>query len=350
MQANMLNKFEDSDLERAVHHTGSALQRLQHGHIFLTGGTGFFGQWLLATLIHANRTRNLEVTISVLTRSPRAFQHKCPELAGDPNVILIEGDARTCALEAPAFTHVIHAATDTSLAADANPLDLMDTIVGGTRQILDIARRSGTKDVLFVSSGAVYGGQGTLERVPETYPGACDPLNRASVYAESKRMAETLCTIYRAEYGLEPKVARAFAFAGPGLPLDAHFAIGNFIRQAMTGAEIVIKGDGTPLRSYLFAGDLAAWLLRALVLGRSGTAYNVGSDVGLSIREIANEVALALGSKGGVTIQGTPQPDAFRSRYVPCIELARKDLDVDVWTPLPDAIRATAAWAARARV
>jgi dTDP-glucose 4,6-dehydratase len=183
--------------------------------------------------------------------------------------------------------------------------------------------------------------------VPETYPGAGDPLDPRSAYGQAKRMAEQMCSCAAVGSRLEPVIARAFAFVGPGLPLDGHFAIGNFIRDALADAPIVVGGDGTPLRSYLYAGDLAAWLVTLLAQGEAGTAYNVGSDEAVSIADLAGLVARTLPSATGVTIRGTAAAGAHRSRYVPSIARAQS-LGLAAWTPLDEAIRRTAAHAAAA--
>ncbi|MEI9902233.1 MAG: NAD-dependent epimerase/dehydratase family protein [Hyphomicrobium sp.] len=343
-----LNGFAIDDLDLALTHSGSALDGLLGATLLLTGGTGFIGQWILATLLHGNRTRQLGLTIILPTRNAEAFRARSPELASDDAVRLIESDIRTLDLQGLRPTHIIHAATDTSVEADANPLLLMDTIVNGTRRVLDIAVETGARDVLYVSSGAVYGAQGEIEHVAETERIACDPLDRRSVYGESKRLAEMLCAVYGNQHGLRPRIARCFAFVGPGMPLDAHFAIGNFIADAVAGRPVTISGDGTPIRSYLYAGDLVAWLLRMLANGRPGVAYNVGSGEAFSLKEIAEIVAAAVPTATGVDVRGTPQPGAFRSRYAPSVERAQTELGVEVWTSLPDAVRATAAWAAQA--
>jgi dTDP-glucose 4,6-dehydratase len=340
-----LNGFEVAELEHAVAHIGPSLGGLAQAHILLTGGTGFFGQWLLASLIHANRSRGLGIRISVVTRSGRRFVAKCPQLSADPAIEVIEGDVRVFSPPRQSISHVIHAATDTNLAADARPLELLDTIFAGTRHVLEFARLAGAKDVLYVSSGAVYGPQGDEERVGEDYRNACDPLDRRSAYAEGKRLGEQLCAIYAAEHGLAPRIARCFAFVGPGMLLDAHFAIGNFIRDAVAGSTIEIKGDGTPVRSYLSASDLIAWLIRTLALGRPMRAYNVGSDYGLSLKEIAQVVAHSIPSAKGVSVATPSFNGGYRSRYVPSIDRARAELGVDVWTPLDQAIASTARWA-----
>ena len=246
------------------------------------------------------------------------------------------------------ISHVIHGATDTSVEADRQPLQLIDTIVNGTRRVLEFASAAGAQRVLLLSSGAVYGAQPNgMDAVSEDYPGACATTDRKAAYGQAKRLAEQLATIFHANSSLDVVIGRLFAFVGPGMPLDTHFAIGNFIRDAVAGRDIVVTGDGTTVRSYLYAGDLAAWLLRLLAAGRAGRVYNVGSDAAVSIAELAALVAGTVPGAKGYVIQGTPDPDALRSRYVPAIARARDELGVDVWTPLDEAIRRTARWASK---
>jgi dTDP-glucose 4,6-dehydratase len=183
-------------------------------------------------------------------------------------------------------------------------------------------------------------------RVPEDYRGGPDPLDPASAYGEGKRLAEHLCTLYARCYGIEAKIARGFAFVGPYLPLDAHFAIGNFIRDALAGGPIAVGGDGTPLRSYLHAADLAIWLWKILFRGVPCRAYNTGSDVEVSIAALARAVAAALAPGRQVRIARPASPDQPRQVYVPEICRAREELGLEVWIPLEEAIRRTGRWLA----
>ena len=149
------------------------------------------------------------------------------------------------------------------------------------------------------------------------------------------------------DMGLDVVIARLFAFVGPGMPLDTHFAIGNFIRDAVAGREIAVTSDGTPVRSYLYASDLAAWLLRLLTAGGAGRVYNVGSDAAISLAELAALVARTVPGAQGYAVKGVPDANAFHARYVPAIARAREEVGADVWTPLDEAIARTAEWAKR---
>jgi len=137
------------------------------------------------------------------------------------------------------------------------------------------------------------------------------------------------------------KIARCFAFVGPYLPLDIHFAIGNFIRDGLNGGPIIIKGDGTPYRSYLYAADLAIWLWTILFKGKSRRPYNVGSEASFSIVEIAQAVAKSCGPNIKVEIRKTANPANPAERYIPSNLRGRVELDLQTLFDLPTSIQRT---------
>ena len=334
-----------ADLDHVLAVTGHLWDELRAARIFITGGTGFFGCWLLESLLWANDTLRLDASVVVLTRNRSGFEEKAPHLARHPAVQVHDGDVCTFTFPDGEFSHIVHAATESSSMLDRrDPLAMFETIVGGTQRVLEFARRCGARRFLLTSSGAVYGRQpADLTHVPEDYVGAPDPAQPTSVYGEGKRAAELLCAIY-ANDRLQPTIARCFAFVGPYLPLDAHFAVGNFIRDALTGGPIRVSGDGTPYRSYLYAADLAIWLWTILLRGRAVRPYNAGSEDAISIEDLATLVARQVTGEANVRIAETPVAANQPQRYVPCTRRARHELSVAATVGIEQALMCTLTW------
>jgi dTDP-glucose 4,6-dehydratase len=219
---------------------------------------------------------------------------------------------------------------------------MFDQIVRGTRRTIEFARHCQAERLLLTSSGAVYGRQspGVL-LLPEESSGGPDPLDSKSAYSEAKRAAEFLVAAGSRAWGFETKIARCFAFVGPFLPLDAHFAVGNFIRDGLNGVPIRVGGDGTPYRSYLYASELVHWLLTILLDAPSCRPYNVGSETALSIREVAEGVSRMFPQLGGIQVAGIPDLGKAPERYVPSVGRAGNELGLVQRIPFSEAVART---------
>jgi len=309
--------------------------RLAGAELLVTGGTGFFGHWLVLSLLALNRALALDLRVHVLARHPERLASR------DPALVLHAGDIRS--FELPRSTrlrYVFHAATAASAALNSlAPLEMASVAAEGTRHLLEVAEAHGADRVLFTSSGAVYGTHD--EAAIEDQAARLDPLDVKNAYAEAKRLAELYCAIFAARGKLDVVVARCFAFVGPYLPLHAHFAIGNFLADALAQRPIQVRGDGSALRTYLYASDLAIWLIRLLLDGRSGRAYNVGSETAVSVAELARLIADETSST--VTILGHARSGP-RDVYVPCTRRIREELGVVETVSLRDAVRRTFEW------
>ena len=266
-----------------------------------------------------------------------------PHLAMMPWLRFQQGDVTDFSFPKGAFTHILHgAASSDARDYGADPSAMRRVLVDGTRRVLDLAARLPSPRVLLISSGAVYGPQPSqLTRIPEDHPLPPDTEVPTQSYAQGKREAERIASSLASSQGFPCVIARCFAFAGPHLPLDQHFAFGNFVRDGLAGGPIRVAGDGTAMRSYLYASELAAWLWALLLRGRA-KPYHVGSEEGLSIRALAEAIGAATGS--GIDMAGLPQPGSPVSRYVPSVQRIPEELGLRPTVKVAEAIARTLRW------
>jgi len=343
-QSNLRDNPLAGDLDHILTHTESLWEDLRGKCLFITGGTGFFGCWLLESFAWANDNLDFNASALVLTRNYDAFQKNAPHLAANPAIQFHIGDVRNFNFPEGEFSHIIHAATTSASATfhGEDPLLKFDTIIEGTRHTLDFAAQCHAKKFLLTSSGAVYGKQPSdMTHVSEDYCGAPDSTDPNSALGEGKRAAEFLSALYSKKYGIETKIARCFSFVGHYLPLDIHYAIGNFIRDGLNGGPIQVNGDGTPYRSYLYAADLAIWLWTILFKGDTCRPYNVGSEEETTIGELAHTVAQCFQKPIEVRIAKTPDSSRPIERYVPSTKRAREECDLHQIIDLREGIRRT---------
>jgi len=334
-----------SDLNDVIGDAEADIARFRDARLYVTGGTGFIGTWFLASIVHANARLGTSIRVDLLTRDPDGFARRSPWIAHAAGITLIRGDVRSAA-PGGSYDAVVNAATPASAALNEhNPAEMIDTIVAGQQATLAVAARSGTIPFLFTSSGAVYGPQpADVTHIPEGYGGGPDPLQPRSAYHEGKRLAELLGAIAAAAGGPSVKVARLFAFVGPYLPIGTHFAVGNLLRDALAGGPIVVTGDGTAIRSYLYAADMTTWLWGILARGSPGRAYNVGSEYAVSIAALAEAVSQASGRAARIEVRGRADTVRPVDRYVPSTARAREELGLRERTPLDEALRRTLDW------
>jgi dTDP-glucose 4,6-dehydratase len=338
-------RLAPEDLHEIVEGRVAVFEGLRGRRIFITGGTGFMGRWLLESLLWANDGLQLDVRVTMLTRYPDVFRRRAPHLANHSAVRLLTGDVRSFELPDGNFDLVVHLAAETNTQRTNPPTEVyFDVILGGTRRVLDLAERAEAGAVMLVSSGAVYGAQPmNVERLREEDPYGPLPVAIASAYGEAKRCAEMVAYARGERTGIRVTVGRCFAFVGPHLPLDSGFAVGNFIGDALAGRVITVKGDGTPRRTYMYAGDMARWLWSIAVDGQSRHPYNVGSNEVVTIAELAGLVATTAGGLP-VRILGASERSGVGTRYVPDITRAHDELGLSVEVGLRQAIERTLSW------
>ena len=323
--------------EAACRLAPAVVQALRGQRLFVTGGTGFVGKWLLMVLLAAHAQHGLALSVTVLTRHPRAFAASQPDLAGHPVVTLHEGDVRDFTFPLGRFGLVVHAALPVAnLAAEAGTLER--TATAGLQRVLDFAVQAGATRFLHVSSGAVYGAQPAPGPIEEAALWSEPPAND---YTRAKRAAEHLCG---AQWPFDIVIARCFAFVGPYLDPASGSAAAQFIEAAARGDDIVVQGDGRPQRSYQYAADMAVWLTTLAAVAPAGLVCNVGSAQPVSIGELAQRVAAAAGATRAPQVRGTERTGLAGNAYVPDVARARNVLGLVNHVELDSAIARTLAW------
>ena len=336
------------DLASAAEDSLSALEPLRGGRLLITGGTGFVGTWLAELAAYLNEQHGFGLRLILLARDIDGFREK-GHLAERPEFSLLRGDVRNLRDIPSDVNWIVHAgATPDNRVHNTDPLRVSDTIVGGTRAALEAAVRLPVLDgFLNLSSGLVYGPQPTgLEGISEKDFHGFDPSAFGAVYAESKRLAETLCFAYANQQRLRVVNARPFAFIGPYQHLDRPWAINNFVRDGLHGGPIRILGDGATVRSYLYPADMAVWLLAILASGQSGESYNVGSPEAVTLQGAAQSVSDLLPGRPTVTAPAAPLHQTGHSRFVPNMSKTAA-LGLRLHFDLTTALHRTLQWNAR---
>lgn len=335
-----MKRLPIEDLEYIFINTQDIWESFRDKSIFLTGGTGFFGKWLLESFIYLNEKLSLNARLTTLTRDPESFLHAFPFYNDYSNSVrFIKGDILSFDFNLEdKFQYLIHAATSASESLNKeNPLLMLDTITIGTRRVLEFAITQPLESFLFISSGAIYGKQPwNISHIKEDDNFRIDINNSKAAYAEGKRIAELYCSTYYEKYNLPLKIARCFAFVGPHLPLDTHFAIGNFIKNVLDGEDIIIKGDGQTIRTYMYASDLVTWLWKILIIGELNNPINVGSNESISIVELAKKIQNFSDVNVHITVEGNHDSN-FIDKYVPDTSKAKRmglDLNIDIDTSI----------------
>jgi dTDP-glucose 4,6-dehydratase len=346
-----MKKVTDSDLAEILQNTISVLDHFRGKSIFITGATGFFGKWLTQVLLKANREFNLNLHLTLLSRSKERVLSEQPWLS-DRCVEILSGDVRHFQLIQKSFDYFIHGATAASATLnDTSPGEMADTIIDGTKRVLEQAKLSDCPRFLFLSSGAVYGSQSPeVPYSPESILTGPDITQAASAYGEAKRMAELYCQFAQRQGEIKLSIARCYAFLGPYLPIDQHFAAGNFVQDVLLKKTITLSGDGTPYRSYMYPTDLIEWLLVILIKAKPGAFYNVGSDQEIQLKDLAllidhqrAKFDLKI-NQPGLEVLGLALEHAKRNAYIPSTEKAHKDLGLKIRVGLEETIIRTISW------
>jgi dTDP-glucose 4,6-dehydratase len=333
------NQIIREDIE-AVVNSSCPLEDLKGSSVLITGATGLIGSLLVRTLACANRLKALDIRVLALVRSEKKARAVFGELLDRGDVRVILGDVNSeLSIEEP-VDYIIHGASPTSSKYFVeSPVETIMTAIGGTRNILELARTKSVKGMVYLSSLEVYGVPDTKDgTVKEEDYGYIDPLSVRSSYSEGKRMAECLCASYAKEYGVPVKVARLSQTFGAGVTYEDGRVFAEFARCAVEKKNIVLHTAGNTLRTYCYTGDAASALFTILAKGDAGSAYNVtNKNTAVTIKEMAQCVCDTF-PDSGISVEFDLPEDLESFGYNPemVIRLDTTRLEALGWKPAVD--------------
>ncbi len=256
-------------------------ESLRNSRILVTGATGFFGKWILSSIIHLNDNSDTNISVIAISRNPDKFLKNFNEF-NRSDITFIKTDLKNLKSVNSEIDYIIHAGMDVSVTLHNNSVDTIENEKVITDNILKIYHTNKVKKLLYTSSGAYYDKCFQDEKRPdEEYK----PEQYSTEYGQAKFNSEQ--SFINANINFS--IARCFAFIGPHLPLTGAYAAGNFINNVLQEEDIIIKGNGTPIRSYLYMSDLMIYLFKMLC-SKERLILNVGSDKELSIKDLADKI------------------------------------------------------------
>ena len=334
----------ESDLNFIFNKCINEFNSLSNKSILITGGTGFFGKWFLELIFYANKNYNTNILTTLITRNKTKFFLENPHYKNNKFLKIIQNDILDLKKINQKFDFLLHMAATSATETFNGETDAkkISTLSDGAKNIMEIAIENNISKILFTSSGVVYGSSSKDMKV-ESDEGSSLDLEKRNGLAKGKILAEDIISDLSLKNNINYKIARCFSFVGPYLPLDIHYAIGNFINDAVFKDKILINGNGSPYRSYLYISDTLIWLIKLLVSNEEGI-FNVGSERRIQIIELANMVRDIIAPSKKVIIQEQVihEGNFKRDIYLPNTEKIRNALGVQEWTSLEESINKTA--------
>ena len=335
-----------SDAVEVLKVSSCDLSNLRDKHLYITGGTGMLGKWLLELIATLNKRESMSIRVTVLSRNPRSFIAANPRLGKMPWLSFTEGDIRYLPELPFNVSHIIHAAalTDRRLFA-SQPSSVGEVNALGTMRLISAANLlERVPKFILLSSCLVYGAQPwDIKQINEAFAGPLRSNDVNAIYAESKRFAETLTHCATSENKLPVVTLRPFAVVGPYQSLELPWAVTDFIRDSLTSGPIRIMGNGTTVRSILYASDFAYWVLAATAKGKPRNTYNIGSPDAIDLISLAKKITSNFDPSPEIRT-GVGQLTHHPNRLVPDVSRAIKDLGVEVTVSIDEAIRRSIQW------
>ena len=297
---------------------------LDGNKILILGGTGLFAKDLLPELINYIDIKKIKTYIYIITRDKNRAIKSIPHLERKYIQIVTIDFLKESKFNSKIDpTYILHMANTTAEDTFLNVPQITKYLLlkNSVEAIGEIIKNGNVKRVIFTSSGVVYG---DLEEFKEGSIGRINHLDVKSSLALGKMMSEYYLNTICKEFNTEFKIARCFTFISRFLPTHIHYAIGNFVQDAVQGKDIIIRGDGKDIRSYQNVSDAVDWISYLVHKKNAPDILNVGSDEAITIKELAEKIKILLNSSNKIIVKNENPPidNQRRFKYLPCLDLA----------------------------
>jgi len=329
----MPSPIVQQDITTIVQGIHAEASKLSGKTILISGGAGFLGKYFMGVFHYLNQ-HVLESPCRVISVDNYITGDKDPEFNfGDGEHVLdVWGDVTYPIPVREDIDYIIHAA---GLASPVYymkyPLETIESAVTGAKNLLELARKNTLDGFLFFSSSEIYGDPDPKSvPTPETYFGHVSSVGPRACYDESKRLTETICTIYHQKYNIPIKMVRPFNIFGPGMKHNDRRVVPMFAYQALNDETITVHGDGHQTRTFCYITDAMTGFLKVLLSGRTGEAYNIGNeDNEISMRDLAQVFVELAGGQADYKMIPYPAtyPAGEPQRRCPDLAKARKELN-----------------------
>lgn len=283
-----MNKIISEDISKIISSDKVDWDLLFNKRILITGASGFLPSYIIETLLALNKAYEANIQITALVRNERNYINRFSHHLENPNLkLLLQDVSKPIQLDSP-HHFIIHAASQASPKYyGIDPVGTLKANVLGTINVLELARYHPIESLLYFSSGEVYGEANTFPTKESDY-GYLDPVSVRSCYAESKRMAENMCSSWHSQYNIPAKIVRPFHTYGPGISLNDGRVYADFIKNVLHDRQITLTSDGKAKRAFCYIADATVAFFIVLLRGENAFPYNIGSATNeLSIEELA---------------------------------------------------------------
>ena len=347
-----ISPIVQEDIKTIVNQLAKEAPKLSGKTVLISGGAGFLGKYFLGVFSYLNR-HVLDEPVRVISVDNFITGDRDPnfDFSDREHILDVWGDVTHPLPVREDIDYIIHAA---GLASPVYyrqyPMETIEAAVTGTKNLLELARQNkNLQGFLFFSSSEIYGDPDPKAvPTPESYHGHVSSIGPRACYDESKRLSETICSVYHEKFGIPATMVRPFNVFGPGMKHNDRRVVPMFTYQALNGEPITVHGDGHQTRTFCYITDAMTGFLKVLLAGKPGEAYNVGNEHNeIAMRDLAQIFVEAAGGDASYTL--IPYPESYPAgepqRRCPDGTKARQELDFEAKVDFKDGIIRFMDWA-----